>query len=39
MFIAKIRGRLNEGIDFKDDLARLIFIIGVPNINRKVPYV
>ncbi len=25
-----MNGKLSEGIDFKDDLARLIFVVGIP---------
>lgn len=35
MFLAYIRGRLSEGIDFKDELARVVVIVGVPNINKE----
>ena len=27
------RGRISEGLDFSDDLARLVIIVGIPNPN------
>jgi len=33
ILFASCRGRLSEGMDFKDDYARAIFVIGVPNID------
>ncbi len=32
ILFAVCRGRLAEGIDFKDELARAIFIVAVPNL-------
>jgi Rad3-related DNA helicase len=29
------RGRLSEGIDFKDEYARAVFLIGIPNMQVK----
>ncbi len=34
-----INGKISEGIDMKDDLARLIFIIGIPYAQMKDPRV
>jgi len=31
MFVYVCRGKLSEGIDFADNAARAIFVIGVPN--------
>ncbi len=33
LLFAVCRGRLAEGIDFKDELARAIFIVAVPNLS------
>jgi Rad3-related DNA helicase len=33
LLMAVCRGRLAEGIDFKDELARAIFIVAVPNLS------
>ena len=33
LFFAISRGKLAEGIDFTDELARAVIIIGVPNLN------
>lgn len=30
VFLAVLRGKLSEGIDFSDDLTRAVFIIGIP---------
>lgn len=30
MLVCVCRGKLSEGIDFADDAARAIFVIGVP---------
>ena len=32
LLIAVCRGRLIEGIDFTDDLARGVILIGIPNL-------
>lgn len=34
--MAAARGRLSEGIDYKDGLARCILLVGVPNLNTKI---
>lgn len=39
LLLATARGRLGEGIDFTDELARAVYIIGCPNINTKDIYV
>ena len=31
MLMCVCRGKLSEGIDFLDDAARAIFVIGIPN--------
>lgn len=33
------RGRISEGLDFSDDSARCVVIVGVPNPNVKDPKV
>lgn len=38
LFLAACRGKLSEGIDMKDDLARCIIILGVPYQNIANPY-
>lgn len=32
--MAVCRGRLSEGIDFADELARSVFLVSVPNLNK-----
>lgn len=39
ILLATARGRLAEGIDFKDKLARAIYLIGCPNLSKKEKYV
>ncbi len=39
IFLCVINGNISEGIDLKDNLARLIFIIGIPYSAFKDPYV
>lgn len=31
--MASARGRLSEGMDFKDEYARCIVLVGVPNLD------
>lgn len=31
--MAVVRGKFSEGFNFKDDLCRGVFMIGVPNLN------
>jgi len=33
------RGRISEGLDFKHNAARLVIIVGVPNLSLKAPNV
>ena len=33
------RGRISEGLDFKYNAARLVIIVGVPNLSLKAPNV
>ena len=37
--MAVCRGRLSEGIDFSDELARAVIIVSVPNLNIHDPKV
>lgn len=37
--MAVCKGRLSEGIDFNDELARAIFLVNVPNLNKEDPEV
>lgn len=39
MLLCVCRGKLSEGIDFIDDAARAIFVIGIPNPNVNDPKV
>jgi Rad3-related DNA helicase len=31
------RGKISEGLDFKDDSARLVCVIGIPNASIEAP--
>ena len=37
MLFCVCRGKYSEGYNFKDDLCRGLFLIGVPNLNIKNP--
>ena len=37
--MAVVRGRISEGIDFSDNLARAVFIVGIPYPPLNNPYV
>lgn len=37
--LAIARGRLAEGIDFTDELARAVYLIGIPNLSINELYI